>query len=101
MIKAAEADAESKHLAGQGLARRRAAIITGLKDSVKEFCGEIDGTTPMEAMTLIMQNQHLDMLKEVGAAGSTVFVPYSPSAVDDVQHQFRQSLMEAHAGNPK
>jgi regulator of protease activity HflC (stomatin/prohibitin superfamily) len=63
VIKAAEADAEAKHLAGIGLAKRRSAIISGLKESVKEFCDEVNGTTPTEAMTLIMQNQHLDMLK--------------------------------------
>ena len=80
VIKAAEADAEAKHLAGVGLAKRRAAIISGLKESVREFCGEVDGTTPTEAMTLIMQNQHLDMLKEVGTgnSSSTVFVPSVP-----------------------
>ena len=81
VIKAAEADAEAKHLAGVGLAKRRAAIISGLKESVREFCGEVDGTTPTEAMTLIMQNQHLDMLKEVGTgnSSSTVFVPSVPA----------------------
>lgn len=93
----AKADAEAKHLAGVGLAKRRAAIISGLKESVREFCSEVDGTSPTEAMTLIMQNQHLDMLKEVGTAGSTVFVPYSPGTMSSVADEFRTSLMEADA----
>ena len=35
VVKAAEADAESKFLAGQGIARQRQAIINGLRESVK------------------------------------------------------------------
>ena len=50
-------------------------------ESVKEFCAGVEGTTPTEAMQLIMCNQHLDMLKEIGNAGSTTFVPYSPNAL--------------------
>ncbi len=34
---AAEAEAEAKFLQGQGVARQRQAIITGLRDSVKDF----------------------------------------------------------------
>jgi hypothetical protein len=56
VIKAAEADAESKRLAGLGLAKRRSAIITGLMESVKEFCAGVEGTSPTEAMQLIMCN---------------------------------------------
>jgi regulator of protease activity HflC (stomatin/prohibitin superfamily) len=35
VVKAAEADAEAKFLAGQGIARQRQAIINGLRESVK------------------------------------------------------------------
>ena len=41
MVKAAEADAEAKFLSGQGVARQRQAIITGLRDSVTEFAGNV------------------------------------------------------------
>ena len=34
VVKAAEADAESKYLAGTGMARQRQAIIAGLRESV-------------------------------------------------------------------
>jgi hypothetical protein len=37
MVKAAEADAEAKFLQGQGMARQRQAIISGLRDSVVDF----------------------------------------------------------------
>ena len=35
VVKAAEADAEAKFLAGQGIARQRQAIINGLRESVQ------------------------------------------------------------------
>lgn len=41
VVKAAEADSEAKFLSGQGIARQRQAIITGLRDSVTEFAGNI------------------------------------------------------------
>ena len=37
IVKAAEADAEAKFLAGQGIARQRQAIVSGLRDSVNDF----------------------------------------------------------------
>merc|ERR1711998_279903 len=35
LVKAAEADAERKHLSGTGVAKQRKAIVGGLRDSVK------------------------------------------------------------------
>jgi hypothetical protein len=37
VVKAAEADAEAKYLAGTGIARQRQAIINGLRESVLSF----------------------------------------------------------------
>jgi hypothetical protein len=37
------------------------------------------------------------LLAEVGSAGSTVFVPYSPGTMSTVADEFRHSLMEADA----
>ena len=39
-VKAAEADAESKYLSGVGVARQRAAIIDGLRDSISDFSSQ-------------------------------------------------------------
>jgi regulator of protease activity HflC (stomatin/prohibitin superfamily) len=41
VVKAAEADAEAKFLAGQGIARQRQAIINGLRESVKVWATHV------------------------------------------------------------
>ena len=121
IVKAAEADAESKHLSGQGVARQRRAIVDGLKESVMDFNDSVVGTTPTDVMQLMMcantparvamlmnltvrcalvrVTQYLDMLKEVGTKdqASTVFIPHAPGAVGDIQSQMRQGFMEANA----
>jgi len=96
VVKAAEAEMEAKHLSGQGVAKQRQAIVDGLKNSVLEFNEGVSGTTPADVMQLMMVTQYLDMLKDVGHKGSTVFIPHGPGAVGDVQNQMRQGFMEAN-----
>eukprot|EP00973_Karenia_brevis_P095692 12428648-Karenia_brevis.AAC.1 len=36
VVKAAEAAADASHLQGQGIARQRAAIVQGLRDSISQ-----------------------------------------------------------------
>merc|ERR1712185_597081 len=56
-VKAAEADAESKFLQGQGIARQRAAIVDGLKASL----GAQDQTiTPERVSGLLLITQYFD-----------------------------------------
>ena len=50
VVKAAEADAEAKYLAGTGIARQRQAIINGLKESVVHFQAEVDGINSKDVM---------------------------------------------------
>jgi hypothetical protein len=50
-IKAAEADAESKFLSGEGIARQRQAIVKGLESSVSEFTDTFQGINPQEVST--------------------------------------------------
>jgi len=97
VVKAAEAEMEAKHLSGQGVARQRQAIVEGLKNSVLEFNDGVAGTSPADVMQLMMVTQYLDMLKDVGHKGSTVFIPHGPGAVGDVQSQMRQGFMEANS----
>jgi regulator of protease activity HflC (stomatin/prohibitin superfamily) len=98
IVKAAEADAESKYLSGAGVARQRRAIVDGLKESVMDFNDSVVGTTPTDVMQLMMVTQYLDMLKEVGSRdkATTLFIPHSPSAINDIQGQMRQGFMEAN-----
>jgi regulator of protease activity HflC (stomatin/prohibitin superfamily) len=77
LVKAAEADAESKYLSGVGIARQRAAIVGGLRDSVMEFSDNVPGSGPKDVINLLMITQYFDMLKDVGnnATTSSVFIP--------------------------
>ena len=98
IVKGAEAEAQSKYLAGQGIARQRTAIIEGLRDSVLEFTDIIDGTDPKDVMDLVLITQYFDTLKEVGARCNTVFLPGSSrhqasGGGDDL----RQAILSANA----
>jgi regulator of protease activity HflC (stomatin/prohibitin superfamily) len=57
-VKAAEAEAEAKYLSGVGVARQRKAIIDGLKDSITEFSGNVDGTTAHDVIDLLLLTQY-------------------------------------------
>ena len=41
LVKAAEADMESKHLTGVGIAKQRKALVDGLQDTVSEFSASV------------------------------------------------------------
>jgi len=89
-VKAAEAEAESKHLSGLGLARQRKAIADGLRDSVTAF-GDVPEASHQEIMDLLLITQYFDTLKELGehSLSSTIFLPHSPGSVGDVAEQIR------------
>lgn len=42
-IKAAEAEAEAKYLSGVGVAKQRKAIVDGLRTSIVDFAGHVEG----------------------------------------------------------
>jgi regulator of protease activity HflC (stomatin/prohibitin superfamily) len=96
LVKAAEAEAESKYLSGVGVARQRKAIIDGFKDSVLDFQGGVEGTTSKDIINMMMVTQYLDMLKDVGQCptNSTTFVPHSIGG-GNTGAQVRDGLMQA------
>jgi regulator of protease activity HflC (stomatin/prohibitin superfamily) len=104
VVKKAEADSESKYLAGVGIARQRKAISDGLRDSVLTF-NEVRDTNPHEIMDLILVTQYFDTLKELGekSHANTVFLPVSPTNpsvsgnASAETHAIRQGMMEAAA----
>eukprot|EP00252_Welwitschia_mirabilis_P024173 TRINITY_DN7066_c0_g1_i3.p1 TRINITY_DN7066_c0_g1~~TRINITY_DN7066_c0_g1_i3.p1 ORF type:complete len:162 (-),score=45.50 TRINITY_DN7066_c0_g1_i3:132-617(-) len=100
-VKRAEADAESKYLAGVGIARQRQAIVDGLKDSVLAFSGNVPGTSAKDVMDMVLLTQYFDTMKEVGGASksSSVFIPHGPAAVSDVAQQIRNGLLQAQQGH--
>lgn len=104
LVKAAEADAESKYLSGLGIARQRQAIVEGLRTSVQMFATNIAGTSPKDVMKLLMVTQYFDTLKDVGihpkGGKTTIFLPHSPGSVMDIMAQLSEGLSSERAGAP-
>jgi len=94
MVKSAEAEAESKFLQGQGLARQRQAIVSGLRDSVKAFGEQLEDISSKEVMELLLITQYFDMLRDIGGTNrnSTLFLPHSPGGISDISGQVRGLL---------
>mmetsp|Transcript_5052 Transcript_5052/g.7724 ORF Transcript_5052/g.7724 Transcript_5052/m.7724 type:complete len:276 (-) Transcript_5052:103-930(-) len=92
-VKRAEAEAESMHLSGVGVARSRHAIMDGLKESILEFNNQVSDTSSRDVMDLLVLTQYFDALQEVGshAGTKTVFLPSDSNSV-------RSGVMEANAG---
>jgi regulator of protease activity HflC (stomatin/prohibitin superfamily) len=88
VIKGAEADARSKELSGEGIAKQRIAIVAGLRESVKDASDAL-GVDPQAVMTLVLMTQYYDMLTDVGrnAQTNTILLPHSPGAVNDLREQ--------------
>jgi len=97
IVKAAEAAADAQHLQGQGIARQRAAIIEGLKDSICSGTGETLSSDKVSELLLI--TQYFETLRDVGAnsRASTVFVPSGVGAVSDIASQIRNGVLQASA----
>jgi len=96
-VKAAEADAEAKFLAGQGMARMRTAIADGFKDSMLSMSE--GGLNPQEAMHMMVTTQYLDTLKDFAnnPNHSPIMVPHGPGAVKDIECQVRDGFISASA----
>tara|TARA_B100001778_G_C18586642_1_gene630192 strand:- start:346 stop:1266 length:921 start_codon:yes stop_codon:yes gene_type:complete len=101
VVAAAEAEAESKKLQGEGIADQRIAIANGLKQSVEEVKGAMEeGVTGRDVMNMLFMTQHYDTIAKLGDTGvNTIFVPYSPSSVGDLQTQIQSSLIAAEGQN--
>lgn len=99
-VKNAEADAESKYLAGVGVARQRKAIVEGLQNSVSDFSTSVPGTTAKDVMDLLLITQYFDMLRDMGSARrgkdgkpTTIFLPHGPHAVQELRHDLKDSFV--------
>lgn len=95
-VKNAEAEAESKRLQGEGVAKQRTAIAQGLKDSVK-MVADASGVNPSEVLQTVLLTQYFDTMKDIGmSAGSKVIlVPHAPGGMTDVAAQLRDSMVMA------
>jgi len=95
VIAAAEAEAQSKKLQGVGIADQRIAIANGLKQSVAEVKGAMEKeVTGQQVMNMLFMTQHYDTISRLADQGvNTIFVPYSPGTVGDLQTQIQSGLL--------
>src|ERR1700678_3080468 len=100
-VKQAEAEAESKALQGNGIARERQAIIDGLRSSIENFREAVPGATAEDVMALVLLTQYFDTLKEIGTKPgvSTLFLPNNPGAANDFMQQILAGLRGAMASS--
>ncbi len=103
VVAAAEADAESKRLAGEGIALQRIAIANGLKESVEEVKQAMeDHVSSQDVMNMLFMTQHYETVSKLGENNtSTIFMPYSPDNVGDLQMQIQSSLLAVDAVKKK
>ncbi|MEO9534350.1 MAG: SPFH domain-containing protein [Crocinitomicaceae bacterium] len=89
VVKAAEADAESKRLSGEGIAQQRLEIVRGFKESVEDFQKSLKSITHEEVMQFVLMTQYFDTLNSIGANGknSSILIPHTPAAMADFQSQ--------------
>lgn len=99
VVKAAEGEAESKALQGQGIANQRKAIIEGLQESVESFSSAIHGATAEDVMNLVLVTQYFDTLKDMGIHGksNTILIPHSPGGMADISEQMRNAVITGQA----
>ncbi|MBI4433962.1 SPFH domain-containing protein [Candidatus Uhrbacteria bacterium] len=95
LVKAAEAEAESKKLQGEGIAQQRLAISRGIEESLASL--KHVGVPTSEATAMMLATQYLDMLREMATRANmnTILLPHSPSAIGDLSTQLMASLLAA------
>lgn len=94
LVKRAEAEAESKFLQGEGIARQRRAIVEGLRDSVHDFTERVGEIAPKDVLELVLVTQFFDTLKEVGmhSKDNTLLLPHNPGALNQLSKEIRRGL---------
>ena len=99
LVKKAEAEAESKYLQGDGVARQRRAIVEGLRDSVHEFTERVGEIAPKDVLELVLTTQFFDTLKEVGlhSDNNTLFIPHNPGSLSQLSKEIKSGF--SHIGN--
>lgn len=95
VVKNAEAEAESKRLQGEGIAKQRRAIVDGLRESIAAFTDKIGGVNEHEVLNLVLMTQYFDTLKEVGisADSKVILIPHAPGGMTDTADQLRNAII--------
>ena len=92
IVKRAEAEADSKRLSGEAIAKQRLEIVRGFKESVEDFQKALQEVDPQEIMQFVLMTQYFDTLTAIGANenNNTVMVPHTPGGMKDFQNQIIQ-----------
>jgi len=95
IVRAAEAEAESKRLSGVGLAEQRKAIVAGLQSSIEHFQEGVQGLSSEDVMSLLLMNQYFDTLKEVAknSSSTTLFLSHT-GGLQDVARQMETGIIK-------
>ncbi|MFY9748963.1 MAG: SPFH domain-containing protein [Acidobacteriaceae bacterium] len=99
-VKQAEAEAQSKALQGEGVAKQRAAIIQGLQASVEQFKSAVEGSTARDVRAMVLLTQYFDTLRDIGTLGksSTILLPNQPGTVNDLMTQIMAGFQATKQG---
>jgi regulator of protease activity HflC (stomatin/prohibitin superfamily) len=95
VVKNAEAEAESKRLQGEGIAKQRQAIVAGLRESIAAFKESVSTVSEHDVLNLVLMTQYFDTLKEIGvtAGSKVILMPHSPAGMGDVAEQIRTAIV--------
>jgi regulator of protease activity HflC (stomatin/prohibitin superfamily) len=93
MVKAAEAEKESKKLQGEGSAGQQMAIAEGRRQSIEIIKKAAPNADDTQILELTLMTQYIDMLREIGKKGDVIFVPYNPAAMSSGLDQIRDVVL--------
>ncbi|HWE05322.1 MAG TPA: SPFH domain-containing protein [Rhizomicrobium sp.] len=98
IVKSAEAEAESKRLQGEGIAKQRRAIVDGLRESIAAFTDKIGDVTAPEVLKLVLMTQYFDTMKEIGVSSGSkvILMPHTPGGMSDIAEQLRAAIISAN-----
>jgi len=97
-ILAAEAEAKTRELAGEGIANARKAIVSGLQESVENFQQAIPDSDPSQILVTVLMTQYLDTIKEAAQNGRNTFImPSSPAQVSTIEDQLRMAILTGNS----
>jgi len=92
IVKNAEAEAQSKELQGQGLAKKRKAIAQGIQEAVESVKRAMPEIPSKEIINILMMSQYIETLKEIGKSSNTMMVPFTPNLLSVLEQQFRTAI---------
>ncbi len=95
VVKAAEAQKQTRILQGEGLAGERKAIINGLSESIHEL-STTTGTSSESVLNVVMLNQYIDMLRTIGKDESgnskVVFLNSNPGGMSSAMQEMSEMI---------